>query len=94
MKKGLFILFVACLLFASCADKKTFKKADGTEFTAQPYGWMDNDKAIEGVDYELCTANIVLSVLFSETIAAPVLLTGLELWEPVSYTEPKNKDNE
>lgn len=91
MKKVMIFAAIAAMVLSSCADSKTFKKADGTEFTAKPYGWMDKDKEIEGVEYDICTGNIVLSVLFSETVAVPVLLTGLELWEPVSYTEPKTR---
>jgi len=92
MKKNLLFAAIAAMVLSSCADSKTFKKSDGTEFTAQPYGWMDKEKAIEGVEYEVNTGNIICSVIFSETIVAPVLLTGLELWEPVSYVEPNNKD--
>lgn len=87
--KRIILALVTCVVFTSCADNKTFKKSDGTEFTAQPYGWMDKEKEIDGVEYELCTGNVVLSIVFGETIAAPVLLTGLELWEPVDYVEPK-----
>ena len=88
MKKVLCLLACACLLFG-CAEKKTFTKKDGTQFTAVPYGWMDKENAIEGVQYEVCGGNIALSILFSETIIAPVLLTGLDLWEPVAYNEPE-----
>lgn len=92
MKKILSAIAIAIVSTAltGCADSKTFKKSDGTEFIANPYGWMDRDKEIEGVEYDICTGNIVLSVLFGETVVAPVLLTGLELWEPVSYNEPNN----
>jgi hypothetical protein len=76
---------------ASCAEKKTFKKADGTEFVAEPYGWMNKEEAIEGVEYELCKENVVISVFSAETIAVPVLLTGLELYQPVSYVEPNKQ---
>jgi len=89
MKKIVFLAVLAAVLLASCAEKKTFEKSDGTTITAVPYGWMDKENAIDGVTYEPCTGNIVLSIIFCETVAAPVLLTGLELWEPVSYTEPK-----
>lgn len=79
------------ILMASCAEKKTFKKADGTEFVAEPYGWMNSNEAIEGVKYELCKENVVVSVLSVETLAVPVLLTGLELYQPVSYVEPNKQ---
>ena len=87
--KKIFLAVLAVMLLASCAENKTFEKSDGTTVVAVPYGWMDKEHAIEGVQYQLCTSNIVLSVLLSETIAVPVFLTGLELWEPVSYQEPK-----
>lgn len=92
MKKILSVIAIAIvgIVLTGCADSKTFKKSDGTEFTAKPYGWMDKGEAIEGVNYKLCKGNLVLSVLLGETVAAPVLLTGLELWEPVSYNEPNN----
>ena len=87
MKKIVFLVAMAVMLLASCAENKTFEKSDGTTVVAVPYGWMDKEHAIEGVQYQLCTPNLVLSVIFGEKVVAPVLLTGLELWEPVSYTE-------
>jgi hypothetical protein len=66
----------------------TLKKADGTEFTANPYGWMTKEEKIPGVEYELCSGNIVWSCILSETVIAPVLLTGVGLYEPVNYVEP------
>ena len=92
MKKCILFVAMAAMLVASCAESKTFKKSDGTEFTAQPYGWMNKEKAIDGVEYELCSGSIVGSVLLSETLVAPILFTGLDLWQPVSYVEPKTEE--
>ena len=91
MRKVILFLFAAVLLLSSCADSKTFKKSDGTEFVANPYGWMTKEKEVEGVNYEICTGNVVWSFVLSETIVAPVLITGLALYEPVSYNEPKEE---
>lgn len=89
MKKVIFVLLAMVMLFASCADSKRFKRADGTEFVASPYGWIDRDtEKIPGVEYEICAGNIVWSVLTCETIVGPVLLTGLGLYEPVAYNDP------
>ena len=89
MKKVMIFAAIAAMVLSSCADSKTFKKADGTEFTAQPYGWMnESDYKIDGVQYEICADNIVLSILASESVVCPILLTGLQLYEPVSYDEP------
>ena len=61
MKKVMIFSAIAAMVLSSCADSKTFKKADGTEFTAQPYGWMnESDYKIDGVQYEICDDNIVL----------------------------------
>lgn len=81
------LLLFAVTVFTSCADSQTFQKSDGTEFTVEPYGWMNNHP-VEGVTYQVCKGNIVLYVIFSETLIAPILLTGLQLWEPVAYQEP------
>lgn len=89
MKKVLCLLACACLLFG-CAENKTFTTKDGKQIVAKPYGWMNQDQKVDGVEYQMCTANIVLSVVFCETVAAPVLLTGLELYEPVMYNEPES----
>ena len=88
MKKIIFLI-TAIIMFASCADNKTFAKKDGTVFTAETYGWADSgDKKIEGVKYKVCVGNVVWSILLFETIAVPVWLTEWELYEPISYTEP------
>lgn len=89
MKKLFLMLFVSVLLM-SCADSKTFKKADGTMFTAEPYGWANyQSKKIDGVVYECCLGNVIWSVVGVQTLVAPVWLSGWELFEPVRYEEPK-----
>ena len=90
MKKVLIFLIASVIFLSGCADSKTFKKADGTEFTAKSYGWIDSeDEKIPGVEYEVCAGNVVWSILLSETVIAPILITGWGLYEPVSYTEPE-----
>lgn len=90
MKKFI-VLFMMILAMMSCADSKTFERADGTKFVAEPYGWANyQSNKIDGVVYEACIGNIVLDVIAVETIVIPVLLTGWELYEPVSYIEPNS----
>lgn len=89
MKKLLILLVLVIIACTSCADSKTFKRADGTSFVAEPYGWGNyQSNKIEGVVYELNVGNVVWDVLLFETIIVPVWLTGWELYEPVSYVEP------
>lgn len=59
MKKFI-VLFMMVLAMMSCADSKTFERADGTKFVAEPYGWANyQSNKIEGVTYEACFENIV-----------------------------------
>ena len=84
----------ALLLLAGCAQNKTFTRSDGTTFVAQPYGWMTEDHRIEGVEYEMCKENIILSVVLCEILPVPILITGFDLWEPVAYNEPRSQTME
>lgn len=92
MKKLFGLLLIAIIALSSCADSKTFERADGTQFVAEPYGWANyQTKKIEGVAYEACIGNIVWDVIAVETIVIPILLTGWELYEPGSFVEPNVK---
>ena len=86
--KKLIILIMSALMICSCAESKKFRKQDGSVFTAEPYGWANyQTNKIEGVKYEINAPNMVLSLIFVETMIAPVLITGYDLFEPVFYTE-------
>lgn len=89
MKKTIIAAIAVALTFASCAKEKKFTRSNGTQFTAKPYGWATKEDKIEGVEYEVSTPNLILSAVFSETIAITLVVTATELWEPVSYTEPQ-----
>lgn len=82
MKKVIFLL-VIMLSLISCADSKEFT-IDGKNVTVEPYGWFDETQKNDSINYKVNTGNVVLSVVFCETIIVPILLTGNELWEPVS----------
>lgn len=87
MKKILSLMCVAVLLL-SCAEEKTFHKSDGSTVTAEPYGWMNQSRKVNGVVYDINVGNAVIDCLFIETGIVPLLLTGIQLWEPVKYIEP------
>ena len=79
-------LLLATLSLASCADSKEFV-IDGKLTTVEPYGWFDLEAKNDSIHYEVCTGNVVLSIIFSETIIAPILITGTQIFEPIK----KNK---
>ena len=92
MKKlFVFIGLVSIFLLSSCADSKKFV-IDGKEVEAQPYGWANSDaRKIDGVEYEINAGNVILSIIFSESIVVPVYLTGWQIMEPVQYKGPADK---
>lgn len=86
--KKLIILIMSAVMICSCAESKKFRKQDGSVFMAEPYGWANyQTRKIDGVKYEMNVTNVVLSTIFVETIIAPVLITGYNLFEPVYYIE-------
>ena len=92
MKNKLLVILAAALILVSCAHPKSFINDKGQRFIAKPYGWADYDKEkIPGVVYEASIGNIVLSVLFSESLIVPIWLTGWDIMKPVDYIPVKNK---
>lgn len=86
--KKLVILIMSAFMICSCAESKKFRKQDGTVFEAEPYGWANyQTRKIDGVKYEMNITNVVLSTIFVETVIAPILITGYDLFEPMSYIE-------
>jgi hypothetical protein len=81
--KKILITICAGLLLVSCAEEKTFE-SNGKSVTVQPYGWFDTSLKNDSINYKINTGNIVLSVIFSETIIVPIILTGDQLYEPTS----------
>ncbi len=90
MKRGaaaVMALVMLCVIgLSSCAKPKSLE-IGGTEKTVDPYGlWAEfaaKDRIDPRVEYKLSVPNLVLSVVFSETIVVPIVLVGWYLWEPV-----------
>lgn len=85
MKKLIYILLIGFLL-SSCAVSKIFVDERGEKFYAEPWGWANmKQRKIDGVSYRICRGNIIWSVIASETVIIPVVLTGWQMFEPVEY---------
>ena len=86
MKKTMKLIAVVMLLttifLSSCADSKDFI-IDNETVTVEPYGWFDLDAKNDSIEYKINTGNVVLDIIFCETIVVPVILTGDQLYEPV-----------
>lgn len=89
MKKIYISLITLVILTASCADNKTFRVEDETSgltevIYAEPYGVFNKEDKDPRVEYKVCKGNVILSIIFSETLLVPVWLVGWELYEPKS----------
>jgi len=70
---------------SACAEGKTI---EGKYY--EPYGLVDKDEVrSEKVVYRICTGNVVLSILFGESLVVPFWLVGFQLYEPVGAVEVK-----
>lgn len=80
--KHLILVLIAVILF-SCADSKDFI-IDNKKVTVEPYGWFDLNAKNDSIHYKINTGNVVWSVILCETVVVPIILTGEQLYEPVS----------
>ena len=83
-----FSVVLIVLLLSSCADSKDFI-IDGETVTIEPYGWFDLDAKNENIHYKVNVDNVVWSVVLAETVIAPILITGNQLYEPEYKIQPK-----
>lgn len=82
----LLLIFLVIFAFSSCAESKIIE-IDGKKVNVEPYGWFDSSVKNDSVHYQLSKGNIIWSVILSETIVAPILITGTGLYEPVKKLE-------
>lgn len=75
-------IILMSIFITSCADSKEFI-IDGKKVNVEPYGWFDSSKKNDSIEYKVNVGNIVLDVIFCETIIVPIILTGDQLYEPV-----------
>lgn len=82
------ILLVFALLFAGCAQTKLI---NGVQY--EPYGVINSKKnKKEGIDYDLIESNIILSIIFCETLVVPFVLIGFKLFQAVKLKEEIQKE--
>jgi hypothetical protein len=107
MKKVIAIFLVTVIglvSFSGCAKSKRIKtkveviengetKVVDKTIKAVPYGWMnENKKRIDGVEYKVKGWNVFWSIVLVETVVAPILITGLDIMEPVGL-ESESESN-
>lgn len=78
MKKILLSL-VILLALSSCAEKKMI---DGVMY--KPFGLANEEThRVDTIQYEISAGSVIVAIILSETIIAPVYIIGWDLWEPV-----------
>lgn len=83
MKKLFFLVSVIfVLMFTSCSEEKTIK-IDGKDTIVPPYGIFNTEMKNDSVVYKLSTPDIVMSVIFSETLVVPVICVGWFIYQPI-----------
>lgn len=79
MKKFIsLILIVIALSFAACGDDRAF---NGKQYTQ--YGLFNMSDKDPNVRYKVVVGNVFWGIVLFETIAAPVILFGWKVYEPV-----------
>jgi hypothetical protein len=81
MKK--IILLIMLITLASCGDSQVIQgKNCGT------YGFFESKpRQCVQYDYRVVPGNIVWSIVLSASIVPPLLILGLDMWEPVPQSQ-------
>ena len=92
--RGLFLLSIFALLALSgCAKHKTvcFPQEEGAPqcntFIQYGLASVEEDRNPD-VQYEISVDNVILAVILSETIVAPIIIVGWYLYEPIGPKPP------
>lgn len=86
--KKICLLLILIVAFVSCGNGPKnidIKQADSATISVSidEYGIFNQDNENPQVKYKIVAGNVVLSVIFCETVIVPVWLVGWHLWEPV-----------
>jgi hypothetical protein len=85
MKKSLIAALAVSVLLAGCGASN--KVIDGVEYGT--YGLVnESEMRNPNIQYSLSGWSIVWSIIFVETIVAPVYFIGWDLYEPIGKKDP------
>ena len=93
--KYISILILSIFFIISCGDSKTFcikpmsNSLGCAEYrTYETYGFIDKDEIKDpNIEYKLVIGTLIWSVLLSGTIVAPILILGLDMYEPLKLKD-------
>jgi len=82
MKKLIVLLVIVSGLLMSCSEPKKFN-INGKETLVEPYGLINPEEKNDSIVYKISKEDIVLSLIFSESLIVPVVSIGFYLYQPV-----------
>lgn len=82
--KKLITTAMMALALAGCSHSLTTP-----DHTYKPYGLINDTKKSDKVCYDTNVADVILGVIFMETIVAPIYIFGFNVEEPTSLKDPK-----
>lgn len=77
--KKLITIAMACFALAACSSTL---HSNGT--TYEPKGLFSESEKSDDICYETSVGDIILGIIFIETVIAPVYLFGFDMYEPIS----------
>ena len=84
MKRLILVATLAAFVLSGCGMPLSTRLPDGSSKTYPTYGILNSDDSkSKNVCYKLSIGNLILSILFVETIIIPVYLVGFDIMNPV-----------
>lgn len=80
--KKLFTTALMALSLAACSSNLT---VENTKY--ESYGLLSPSKEDKKVCYKANTGDVILGVLFIETVIAPIYIFGFDVFEPVAMKD-------
>lgn len=78
-----YILILLCLVTLSCSQSKDIV-LNGKLTTIEPYGvWDEDEVRNDSIRYEVSTDDVLVSIIFCETVFVPIWLIGFRVHQPV-----------
>lgn len=82
--KKLLCLFLCVVSLVACADDRV---VCGKHIPT--YGVINDELKVKNINYHISTRNVILAILFSETLFIPGITVGWYLYEPRPHQECK-----
>jgi hypothetical protein len=73
---------ILAVFIISCSSEKTFK-INGKDTVVEPYGLFNPEAKNDSVLYKVSVPDVIVSIIFSETVIVPVVSVGWYIYQPI-----------